>query len=217
MPRAVGRPSSADGRSGCAPGRAWLPLTIVAFVLAGSLGIETRPVAAQQQPSAEGLHDEYELKAVFLYTFGRYVQWPGKAFAEESASFVIGIIGEDPFAGALDKIAAKKTIQGRRIVVRRFASLEEYRQPCHILFVSRSLAPEQQSAVIAKTQGAPVFVVGESPGFAKQGAAANFVVEGDRIRFEINAAAARQVQLSMDAKLLSLGIPVSAGRQAAAN
>jgi hypothetical protein len=217
MQRATGLRSPADGRSACAPVRRWfLPAVAAACVLAQSLLGAAWPAAAQQ-PAAEGLLDEYELKAVFLYTFGRYVEWPSKAFADTSSPFVIGILGEDAFSGALDKIAAKKTIHGRHIVIRRFASLEEYRAPCHILFVSRSLAPDQQAAVFDKTRSAPVFVVGESPGFAKQGAAANFVVEGDRIRFEINAAAARQAQLSMDAKLLNLGIPVSAPRQTAAD
>jgi hypothetical protein len=170
-----------------------------------------------QQAGQSGRPDEYTLKAVLLYGFGRYVEWPKAAFAKDSDPFVIGVLGEDPFGKVLDAIATKKAIQGRRIVIRRFATVEEYRQPCHILFASRSLTPEQQAAVIAKTEGRPVFVVGETPGFAEHGATANFYTEGDRVLFEINVDASRRAQLRMDAKLLSLGKPVSTERAATAN
>ena len=175
--------------------------------------------AAQAQPAepAASLPNEYTVKAVFLYSFGRYVQWPETAFAKASDPFVIGILGEDSFGGALDEIAAKKTLQGRPIVVRRFASLEDYQRPCHILFVSRSLSNDLQAALLEKVAGQPVFVVGEVPGYAEGGANANFVIDGERIRFELNVDTARQARLRMDAKLLSLGKPVNTQGSAVAD
>jgi hypothetical protein len=185
---------------------------VATFALAGVLRI-----AGAQQPEPTGVHKEYTVKAVLLYSFGRYVEWPKIAFVNASEPFVIGILGEDLFEGSLDAIAAKKTIQNRRIVIRRFASVATYDQPCHILFVSRSMAPDQQAALIAKTAGKPVFVVGETPGFAEHGGIANFYTEGDRVLFEINVDAARRAQLHMDAKLLSLGKAVGSNRAEAAN
>ena len=76
---------------------------------------------------------------------------------------------------------------------------------------------EQQLAAIKKTAGQGVFVVGETPGFADQGGIANFFVDGENIRFEINVDAARRAQLSMDAKLLNLGKPVGTPRPPATN
>jgi hypothetical protein len=185
---------------------------LIAVVARGSLASVPAQPAGAQPPA---LANEYTLKAAFLYNFGRYVQWPAGALGEASDPFVIGVVGEDSFAGELDKIAAKRTIQERRISVRRFASVEDYRQPCHILFVSRSLTGDEQAALLAKTEGKPVFVVGETPGLAERGATANFFVDGDHIRFELNVDAARRAQLRMDAKLLSLGKPVGARRSAA--
>jgi hypothetical protein len=211
----AGRRFSAPGSRWCARtggGVLWLALLLAVF-------LRLPPSAAAEPPAGPtvSVPHEYTLKAIFLYSFGRFVQWPESAFSSPQDPFVIGILGEDPFAGVLDQIAAKKTVQQRHIVVRRFAALDEYRQPCHILFVSRSLSAAQQTAVIAKTQGTPVFVIGETPGFAERGAIANFFIDGDRIRFELNVTTARQTQLHMDAKLLSLGRLVGAQRSAASN
>lgn len=179
----------------------------IVLVLVGVL-LQSLPARSQPVETPVSLPDEYTVKAVFLYSFGRYVEWPATAFSSPSAPFVIGILGEDTFGGALDAVAAKKTIQGRSIVVRRFASVQEVRAPCQILFISHTVPADQQAAAVDKVQGTPVLVIGEMPGFAERGGTANFTVDGERIRFEINIENARRAQLRMDAKLLSLGIPV---------
>lgn len=179
-----------------------------------SLAIGQQPVAPTP---ATTLPNEYTVKAVFLYSFGRYVQWPERAFHDAKSPFVIGVLGEDPFGDALNQIAAKKTVQGRPIVIARFATVDDYRGSCHILFVSKSMSIEQESALLAKTKQQPIFVTGETPGFAERGATANFYVDGDRIRFELNETSARQSQLRLDAKLLSLGKPIGAPKQPGAN
>jgi hypothetical protein len=153
---------------------------------------------------------EHTVKAVFLYSFGRYVEWPKTSFAAAKSPFVIGILGEDWFGGALDEIAKKRTIQGRAIVVKRFATPGAYKSTCHILFVSRSLTADQQTATIAKTSGKPVFVVGETPGFAEHGGTANFVTDADRVSIEINVDSAHRARLRVDARLLSLAKRVGA-------
>jgi hypothetical protein len=187
---------------------------LLAYALAGMFSLPARSAHAQPQSETESaeLHDEYLVKGAHLYAFGRYVQWPKTAFANASDPFVIATIGEDPFKNILREIAAKKTIDGRKIVIKRFANLEAYKPPCHILFVSRSLTPEQQAAVIAKTKGQPVLLVGETPDFAERGGIVNFYTEGDRILYEINANAARRADLRIDAKLLNLGKPVGTDR-----
>ncbi len=75
---------------------------------------------------------------------------------------------------------------------------------CHILFIPASAAAEQKATAIQKLQGTPTLLVGEEPGFAKQGGTINFFFEENRIRFEINTDTARQDQLKISSKLLSL-------------
>jgi hypothetical protein len=174
------------------------------------LSLELRAALGQEPTPAASLPNEYSVKAAFLFNFGRYVQWPETAFAKPDDSFVIGIAGEYPFGAELDQIAAKKTIQGRRISIVRFATPDAYRH-CNILFLSRSLSVEQADALINKTRGKSVLVVGENPGMAERGAAVNFYLEENCVRLEINSRAVRTSRLDLDAKLLALGKPVARG------
>ncbi len=168
------------------------------------------PDATDAYQSAEAINPQYEynVKAAFLYSFGRYVEWPKEAFAERSGAFVIGVCGEDPFGQILDRIAQSKTIQGRHIIIQRMATIEEL-QPCHILFVSRSIPLAQQIAIINKMRDKWTLLVGEVPGFAERGGGINFFLEGGTVRFEINVEAVRQEKLLLDAKLLNLGKKVA--------
>ena len=149
---------------------------------------------------------EANVKAVFVYSFGRYVSWPAPAAGQP---FRIGVIGTPSsyFTSAIDRIAASRKIAERPIVVKRFESLEKY-QDCEILFVSGATSEALRKQVVERLSRAPVLIVGETPGFAQQGAVINFYV-GDSVRFEINDVAARQRGLKLDAKLLNLGRRIS--------
>jgi uncharacterized protein DUF4154 len=166
-----------------------------------------RRCPAQTGPTIDR-RQEYNVKAVFLYSFGRYVDWPAETDEKIGRSFVIGILGEDPFGGALDKIAKTKQVENRPIVVRRWKSFEQYR-PCHILFVPRTTLPEQQAAAIGNLATEHVLIVGETPGFAEQGGTLNFFIEGESVRFEINITAVRRQTLAVDGKLLRLATTVA--------
>jgi hypothetical protein len=160
-----------------------------------------RPVFAQ---SADGaINREYPLKALFLYNFGSYVEWPPDAYASENAPFVIGVLGSGPLEYSLKELAATKTIGKRKIVVEKFASVDKI-QPCQILFVTRSVDARQQREALEKLKNHQVLVVGESAGFAGQGGTVNFFIESNKVRFEINPESAKQHQLKISSKLLSL-------------
>jgi len=149
------------------------------------------------------INREYAIKAAYLYQFGHYIQWPADSFADEQSPFVIGVLGADPFGDALEEIARDKKIAGRPIVIERFASIADYK-PCHILFVSSSASSGDKSAAIQKRQPFPVLLVGESPGFAEQGGTIDFIIEANRVRFEVNMEVAKREQLKISSKLLSL-------------
>jgi len=163
---------------------------------------------ANQAIEPNRISREYPLKALFLLNFGGYVDWPAEALGPQHNEFVIGVLGSAPLEGALQEISAVKRIDGRKIVIRRFPTAKSI-TTCHILFIARNVSLEEQQRAIHKLAGHSVLIVGEQEGLARHGAAVNFIVEANKIRFEINPDAAREHHLRISAKLLSLAKIVS--------
>jgi hypothetical protein len=149
---------------------------------------------------------EYEVKAAFLYNFAKFVEWPSPSSAP---SFRICVLGRDPFGLALSNIVQSKSISGRPIVSVHLQSPAEVRL-CHVLFISQS-DPEILQQVLERTRGLPVLTVGESADFLRLGGMINFVLEQDRVRFEINLEAAERQHLKLSSKLLAVARVVTVG------
>jgi hypothetical protein len=172
---------------------------LVALALV-AVGLATSAVAQDAIVSQR----EYNVKAVSLYAFGRYVTWPDAAFESKDSPVVIGVLGGNPFGDALERIAAKKTLNGRPMVIKQLGGPNEV-AGAHIVFVTRTVTPEVEAEVLRLTSGKPVLVVGETPGFADRGGIVNFFLSGANIKFELNPERGAECQLHLDAKLLSLG------------
>ena len=178
------------------------------IVLATSGGV--RRAWAQQ----DWIDLEYQKKAQYLIYFGMYVEWPAGAVPGADDRLIIGILGQDPF-GAHLRAFDGRIFNERRIVVHRFASMDQYR-PCHLLFVSGRADPRRPwetpqhrlQAALERVGDDPVLIVSESPRFADRGAMINFVadVRSRLIRMEVNLAAARRVGLEISARLLNLTV-----------
>ena len=151
-----------------------------------------------------GVSRETLIKAAYLLKFPLYVTWPKEAFESTSSAIVIGILDDGSIGRVLERRAPKVTAKGRKIIVLRFKSLDDY-SPCHILFVPRSVDRNVQSAAVARTRDSPVLVVGHREGFAAAGGAINFYLDRDTtIGFEINRDVTVQRGLLIDARLLNL-------------
>src|ERR1700730_292209 len=80
---------------------------------------------------------EYQVKAVFLFNFAQFVEWPPQAFTDPRTPFVIGILGKDPFGPDLDAVVRGEAINNRPLVVERYRSIDELHN-CNILFIGRT-------------------------------------------------------------------------------
>jgi len=143
--------------------------------------------------------DEREVKAVFLFNFVQFVDWPSDAFASTESPIVIGVLGEDPFGSLLDEVVKGEVVKGRPLVVARFRRVEDIKA-CHVLFISRSEAHSYQQILTALgTQ--PTLTVGETPGFTSRGMV-RFLTEKNRVRLEVNVGAAKAAGLTISSNLL---------------
>ena len=152
---------------------------------------------------------EAAVKAVFLFHFMRYLQWPGELDRELCP---IVVLGDSAIWEPLQEIAAKKTNGSVLLLVRRCEELKDAGRP-RILFLSDSsafLLPE----TLEKFRGTSVLVVGETEGLARRGAAINFVLRDDRVKFEINLEALKKAGIQAGSQLLRLAILVEGDKAA---
>jgi hypothetical protein len=143
---------------------------------------------------------EYQVKAVFLFNFTQFVEWPAGAFTDEKAPFVIGVLGRDPFGANLDEAVRGERVGSRELVVRRYDSLDKLGD-CQILFVS-DLSSERPTELAAALQGRSVLTVGDAQGRAGRDVVIGFVSDRNRIRLRINLKAAQDAGLVISSKLL---------------
>ncbi len=153
---------------------------------------------------------EYQVKALYLYNFAKFVQWPPERFAEPNAPLVIGIVGEDPFGDELDKVLCGKTVEGQPLKARSFKSTQDFRG-CHIVFVT-STERRRLAQILEPLKGNQVLTVGESDRFNEAGGIINFYMDDNKVRFEISQAAVEKSRLTISSKMLSLGIRKSASK-----
>ena len=160
---------------------------------------------------------EYQVKAAYLSNFGRFVEWPGAVeqpagAASEPAGnppadpFNICVLGTDPFGPALDRQLAGENINRAPVAPKRIAKVREA-AGCRILFIASS-EEGRLKAILAGVSNAGILTVGESPNFAKRGGMIQFVLDGNRVRFEVNLAAVQRARLNLSSELTKLAIVV---------
>jgi YfiR/HmsC-like len=152
---------------------------------------------------------EYEVKARYLYSFPLFVEWPEQIFRTPDAPFVLGIVGRDPFGGALDALTNNGTLHGRKVIIRRLRRDQDLRQ-CQVLFISRS-EEDHLDSILSQLAGGSILTVSEIEGFSSSGGMIGLVFDDDRVRFEINLDAAAGAGLTVNAKLSSLARTVRRG------
>jgi hypothetical protein len=173
-------------------------------VLPLALLLVTRPTLAAQAVRAS----EYQVKAVFLFNFAQFVDWPAEAFADSGSAVTICVLGADPFGDFLDQTVRDERVGGRALQVRRYRSVDEI-NTCHILFISRSdRAPTAD--VLAGLKRRPILTVSDIDGFAERGGIIGFVTDRQRIRLKINVLAAEAAHLTISSKLLRVAETIPA-------
>jgi hypothetical protein len=166
-------------------------------LLCGALGLAVflRGACGAEAPT------EYQVKAVFVYNFSRFVEWPPpQAFTAPNEPFVIGILGNDPFGTRLDEAVRGEQIDQHPLVVRRFRDLGEVGD-CRILYIDRSEGARLPQ-ILAALDHRSTLTVSDLDGAAERGVMIQFTTENNRIRLRINVESARAAGLTISSKLL---------------
>lgn len=185
----------------------WHVVRFGVALLLGGLLPGVAPLRATAESSISG---EYQLKAVFLFNFAQFVEWPPETFPDAQSPIIIGILGEDPFGAYLDELVRGEKIRERPLLVRRFKTPETI-TACHLLFVSRS-----DAALVERTlrvlQQRSVLTLSDADGFTRAGGMVRFATENGKIRLKINLGAAKACGLRISSKIIRPATIVATGQ-----
>jgi hypothetical protein len=179
-------------------GSSTLPARLLAAILL-LLFFSPALAKAQQHPT------EAQVKAAYLYNFGKFVRWQRDSPAKND-SFDICVLGKDPFGAVLDSTLEGETIEGKKVTARRLTSVQEVAH-CSVLFVASS-EESRLTLILAAAQRFNVLTVSDLSHFADRGGIVGLVMQGDRIRFRVNRRAAEDAQLVLSSELLKVAVEV---------
>jgi hypothetical protein len=152
-------------------------------------------VHAQRVPSREN-----QVKAVFLFNFTQFVEWPSSSFNDPDSPFVIGILGRDPFGNYLDETIYGEKMQNHPLVVERYKDLSELKN-CHMLFIGQD-DPQKIKAVLDIMSKRHTLTVSDSDNFASFGGMIRFFTQDNKTRLQINLPKTKNAELNISSKLL---------------
>lgn len=135
-------------------------------------------------------------QAMFIYNFSRLVEWPA---SYKSGQFVIGVFGASSTYDELKTYTTNKAVGSQQIVVKKFESAAEIGQ-CHILFVPFNRT-KQMSEINDVLKSKSTLLICEKNGAIDLGAALNFIVIGDKLKFEVSLGNATRKNIKMSSKL----------------
>jgi len=177
---------------------------MLAGVTVGALALGAAPARSQGGPPTEA-----QIKAVFLYNFTKYVDWPVEAFRAAADPLTVCVLGVDPFGSALEDTLRGEAVNDRKLAARHIESVDEA-GGCQLLYVSSS-EERELTRILKLLQGKPILTVGEMNQFAESGGMINLRTVQNKIRFDINEGAASRAGLKISSQLLKLGRIVSSG------
>jgi YfiR/HmsC-like len=169
------------------------------------------PSAQETLPAAI----EYQIKASFVYTVAKFVDWPADSFPAPGKPLTLGIVGDPAVSEAIASALRGKRVHDRDLVVKRLPDLGSLRS-CQIVYISGD-EKESLVAVLEQVAAAGVLTVGEGVDFAPSGGILGLSLRDSLVQFEVNLAAAQRAGLNISSKILRLGHVVKEERAPGGN
>lgn len=171
---------------------------LLVFLMMTHSGFLCNKALAQNAPSLE-----YQIKASLIYNFLKFIEWPQDSKELSNQTLHICTLGEERYGRALG-ILDNETVNSLQIKVDRLSGLEESSlDNCMVVVINESLAGAVPT-IMRVLKNHSVLTIGETDGFLENGGIINFIVQGKKIRFEINNEAAAKARLVISSKLLRL-------------
>jgi hypothetical protein len=142
-------------------------------------------------------------QALFIYNFSRLIEWPANY---KTGPFVIGVVGSSPILSQLQAFTTGKQVGSQPISIKNFNSPAEI-STCHILFIPFS-ETKNLAAIMPHLSGKSTLIITEKNGSIELGAGINFVVVGDKLKFELSPANVSSKDIKLSSKLNEMAYKV---------
>ncbi len=155
-----------------------------------------------QQPST--FDTNAKIKAVFLYNFTKYFEWPDN---KKTGNFIIYVVGKNEnVLSELKALASKKKVGNQDIEIKTSLAFDPAITASIIYLlpdVSKSI-----TEVSSKNKKQGTLVVSENTGGCKSGATLNFLIVENKLKFEYSKNNAVKAGLKVNDEFKSLAINV---------
>jgi len=139
--------------------------------------------------------DVERAKSKFIYNFTKFFQWPNSV---RSGDFVIGVIGSNNLYNDLQDYTNGKKVITQDITVKKFSNAADVNN-CHVLFVSKYRVGQLDKLSDEATTN--TLLISDSEKAINKGAAINFILQGDRLRFEFASSNAMNSGLKFSSRI----------------
>lgn len=142
------------------------------------------------------------LKAVVLYQFANFIQWPKSAFESNQSPIRYCIANEGPLQSLLPKVIKGEKIKGRPLVYHR-VNINTPLNNCHLLYIYQS---NNIKIFIKRVKTLPILTISEELSFLDNGGMIVLAKQHNRIQPFVNVLQLQKNNLQASSKLLSLSI-----------
>jgi hypothetical protein len=140
------------------------------------------------------------IRAGMLVNFVKFTDWPPESGA--GTQLTLCVVDDPAVAEALETMTRGRSIERRQLVLKRM-KLDGPLAECQLLYVA-GVNRDKTRQLLARVKDAPVFTVSDFEEFAPLGGVVHFFVQGGRMRFAVNPAAAQRARLKLSSQLLGV-------------
>lgn len=167
------------------------------------LGALLLAVTLTPEALAQPAPTQYDVQAVYLFDFAKFVRWPA---GSEHETISICVAGQQVFVDTLTRIVAGEHIDSHALAVRLVQQPQD-EAACDILFIG-SPAEGHLDSLLAATNGKSVLTVSDVPGFLDRGGMIQFLIVDNRVRFSVDLRPVARSGISLSSELLKVAVAV---------
>jgi hypothetical protein len=141
---------------------------------------------------------EYKVKAAYIFKFFNFFEWNNSDSTIPKQPFRVGVYGDSAIYSALESLS--KVSGGKGIIPKKINPGDSL-EGLHLLFLSKSNGDSLQK-VFQESQSQNILTVGEETSFCLKGGAVNFIIDNEKVKFEINRQAVKKAGIQVSARIL---------------